>query len=96
MLHRHTDLLDVPRLEEVFVGSRVETLCLETCAEDVRQFPPLVVRVPNNSLKDALASGHFSIVHGVAAQLNKKVIDSCMIWRLLHVLDEVNLEYINK
>ena len=96
MLHCHADLLNVSRLEVVFVGSRVKTLSLEACSQDVCQLPPFVVRVRYNPLKHALAPINFSIFHGIAAQLDKEVINGCLVRRLFHMLDEVNLEDVDK
>lgn len=94
-LHRHADLLHVPRLEEVLVCSRVQALPLETRGQHVSQLPSLVVRVANNSLENALTSVNIAVGHRIAAQFDEEVIDSSVVFRLFDVLDEVNFKDVN-
>ena len=96
MLHANTDLLNVARLEEVLVGFRVKALVTEADRNHIRDLPSFIISVPDNSLKHALAPLDFAMFHGVAAELDKVVInDLSATLSFLDVLNKVDLENVD-
>jgi len=92
VFHCDTDLVLIPRLEEVFVGAGVKTLVAVADAEDLGKLPPPIVRVTDNALEHSLASFRLTMLHGVGAKLNKVVINGAEIFHFFHMLDEVDLQ----